>query len=55
MRVFISHSSAESWIAKKIAEDLEKRGFEVFLDSKDLESEICSMMRSSNGSVRRTR
>lgn len=38
MRLFISHSSTDSWIARKVAEDLERLGITVFLDAKDLES-----------------
>jgi len=36
MKVFISHSSNEAWIARKICEDLVGLGIEVFLDNKDI-------------------
>ena len=35
-RIFISHSSSNSWIAKQIAKELEALGFRTWLDSKDL-------------------
>jgi hypothetical protein len=38
MKVFISHSSADSWIARRIAEDLAALGVETFLDAKDIET-----------------
>lgn len=36
MKVFISHSSKDKWAARKISEDLEKRGIQSFLDEKDI-------------------
>lgn len=38
MKVFISHSSRDTWIAKKISDDLNRMGVETFLDEKDLEA-----------------
>jgi TIR domain len=38
MKVFISHSSRDKWIAKRIATDLGKLSIETFLDEKDLEA-----------------
>jgi len=38
MRVFISHSSADAWVARKISEDLRGRGVDTFLDAKDLQT-----------------
>jgi len=38
MKIFISHSSHDKWIARKISEDLEGRGFETFLDEKDIKT-----------------
>lgn len=36
MKVFLSHSSREKWIALKISEDLEKLGLTVFLAEKNM-------------------
>ncbi|MDT0608026.1 toll/interleukin-1 receptor domain-containing protein [Croceitalea rosinachiae] len=36
MKIFISHSSREKWIAKKISEELIQLGCETFLDEKDI-------------------
>ena len=38
MKVFISHSTADSWIARRISEDLNALGVETFLDAKDIET-----------------
>lgn len=38
VKVFISHSSAETWIARKICEDIMKLGIDVFLDNKDIQT-----------------
>jgi hypothetical protein len=38
MKVFVSHSSKDKWIARRISEDLEARGVSVFLDEKDIET-----------------
>lgn len=38
MRIFISHSSQDQWIARRISQDLEGVGAETFLDEKDLET-----------------
>jgi TIR domain len=38
LKVFISHSSTDQWIANKIAADLSELGIAVFLDVKDLET-----------------
>lgn len=38
MKVFISHSSAETWIAHKICEDIMRLGIDVFLDNKDIQT-----------------
>jgi TIR domain len=35
-RIFISHSTADSWVAKHVADDLEKRGVDCFLAIKQL-------------------
>jgi hypothetical protein len=37
MKIFISHSSRDKWIAGKIAKDIEAFSIETFLDEKDLE------------------
>ena len=37
-KVFISHSSADSWIARHIAKDLAALNIETFLDAKDIET-----------------
>jgi hypothetical protein len=36
VKVFISHSSTDKWIARRISEDLIGRGAETFLDEKDI-------------------
>lgn len=36
MKVFISHSSADQWIARQVGQQIELLGIEVFLDDKDL-------------------
>lgn len=36
MKVFISHSSRDKWVARKISEDLNRVGIETFLDEKDI-------------------
>jgi hypothetical protein len=38
MKVFISHSSSDSWVAEKIRDDIIAIGIEVFLDTKDVET-----------------
>jgi hypothetical protein len=38
VKVFISHSSADSWIARRIAEDLAALDVKTFLDAKDIET-----------------
>lgn len=38
VKVFISHSSSDRWVAKRIADDLAQRGIESFLDEKDMET-----------------
>jgi hypothetical protein len=38
MKIFISHSSHDKWIAGKISADLVGRGFETFLDEKDIKT-----------------
>jgi hypothetical protein len=38
VKVFISHSSAETWIARKICEDVMGLGIDVFLDNKDVQT-----------------
>jgi TIR domain len=38
MKIFISHSSHDKWIARKISEELNERGFETFLDEKDIKT-----------------
>jgi hypothetical protein len=38
MKIFISHSSQDKWIARKISDDLVGRGFETFLDEKDIKT-----------------
>ena len=38
MKVFISHSSSDNWVARKISDDLTKIGIETFLDEKDIET-----------------
>src|ERR1041385_7667216 len=36
MKVFLSHSSKDKWIARRIADDLDKIGVTSFLDEKDI-------------------
>jgi hypothetical protein len=38
MRVFISHSTQDRWVASRISDDLRRRGIETFLDAKDIET-----------------
>lgn len=38
MKVFVSHSSADKWIARQIATELEQRDIEAFLDEKDIKT-----------------
>lgn len=38
MRIFISHSKQDRWVANRISEDLIQRGLETFLDEKDIET-----------------
>jgi hypothetical protein len=38
MRIFISHSSTDKWVARQISTHLEERGLECFLDEKDIET-----------------
>jgi len=38
MKVFISYSSTDHWIASKVREDIGKLGVEVFLDRREIES-----------------
>jgi hypothetical protein len=38
MKIFISHSSHDRWIARKISDELIERGFETFLDEKDIKT-----------------
>jgi hypothetical protein len=38
MKVFVSHSSVDKWVARRIAEDLHGLGAEVFLDEKNIET-----------------
>lgn len=38
MKVFISHSSRDVWVAQRIATDLQERGIDVFIDENDLET-----------------
>ena len=38
MKVFVSHSSADRWIARRISQDLNDLGVETFLDEKDIET-----------------
>jgi TIR domain len=38
MKVFVSHSSADKWIARQIATELERRDIEAFLDEKDIKT-----------------
>lgn len=38
MRIFISHSKQDRWVAKRISEDLEGLELQTFLDEKDIET-----------------
>lgn len=38
MKVFISHSSRDKWIARRISEDINNLGAKTFLDEKDIET-----------------
>ncbi len=38
MKVFISHSSRDKWVARRISQDLNAIGVETFLDEKDIET-----------------
>lgn len=38
MKVFISHSSTDKWIARQISHELEARGIDAFLDEKDIQT-----------------
>jgi hypothetical protein len=38
VKVFISHSTADKWAARKISEDLERLGITTFLDEKDIQT-----------------
>jgi hypothetical protein len=38
MKVVVSHSSKDVWVAKQIAEHLAARGIDTFLDENDLEA-----------------
>lgn len=38
MKIFISHSSRDKWIARKLSEELIALGSETFLDEKDIET-----------------
>jgi hypothetical protein len=38
VKIFISHSSYDRWVARKISEDLQRCGIETFLDEKDIET-----------------
>lgn len=38
MRVFISYSSRDRWVARRISDDLAARAIETFLDEKDIET-----------------
>lgn len=38
MKVFISHSSTDKWIARQIASELEAREIDAFLDEKDIQT-----------------
>ena len=40
MKIFISHSSKDKWVARRISEDLISRGAITFLDEKDLQTGI---------------
>lgn len=38
MKIFLSHSSQDKWIASRISRELQERGFETFLDAKDIQT-----------------
>ncbi len=38
MKIFISHSSKDKWVARRISEDLISLGHKTFLDEKDIET-----------------
>jgi hypothetical protein len=38
MKIFISHSSKDKWAARRISEDLIKKGLSTFLDEKDIKT-----------------
>src|SRR5262249_6869733 len=38
MKIFISHSSKDKWLARHIAKDLRELGVETFLDTRDLQT-----------------
>lgn len=38
MKVFISHSSEDKWIAKRLSNDIEEIGYDTFLDEKDIKT-----------------
>ncbi len=38
MNIFISHSSKDKWAARRISEDLQQHGHEVFVDEKDIKT-----------------
>lgn len=40
MKVFISHSSRDRWVARKISEDLNGLGVKTFLDEKDMDTGV---------------
>lgn len=38
MKIFISHSSVDQWVARRISQDLIDLGIDTFLDEKDIET-----------------
>ena len=38
MKIFISHSTSDRWVARRISDDLTQFGFQTFLDEKDIET-----------------
>lgn len=38
MKIFISHSSQDKWVARRLSQDLEALGITTFLDEKDIET-----------------
>jgi hypothetical protein len=38
MKIFISHSSYDKWVARQISEELGRRGHKTFLDEKDIKT-----------------